>query len=148
MLLLLAGMWIWLIGPGYLAGQMFPAASPMVLSDAHPSGDRTVFAGSSERLRPGCSFRDIEWFLGTRDGQHVPADIYVGPPQVKDNGVFEFVGWSVDVVPVSMFRDFTFADVIHKCRILYRLKDTDGDGDTEAVGGIELPWMTRSRFFN
>ena len=125
-----------------LETRYFPAASPMVLTDAYQEGGYTVFAGTSARLRPGCSPLRLEWSLGVRNGQTAPATALWGRPKQNDNGAFSFEGWTVDVVPVERFKEMSHGDVIHQCRLFYRMVDD------QAVGGFNLPWETRTQFWN
>jgi hypothetical protein len=125
-------------------GYLFPAAERMVLIEARPSWEAgwTEFDGRSARLRPGCSFKRLEWFRGVRDGQHVPATVRHGKPMNRPNGVFTFKAWAVDVAPPFNFQTDTYADVLHQCRIFYSLNEKG-----QAVGGVELPWLTRTQFY-
>lgn len=137
--------WFALIGPGNIIGKYYPAAAPMELVVALPTnlrepevgraayqqgGRRTAIWLSSSRLRPECRFKRIDWYLGKRDSNHVPVKIEVGRPLVRANGNFTAGPWIVHI-RLSEF-EATYADVFHRCSVL----------------GIELPWLTRSRFWN
>ncbi len=125
--------WLWLHGPGNLEGRFYPAAAPMTL-DRAAQGEQessTVFWGASFRLRMECNYRDIKWFMGSRGSRNVPLVVDVGPPEVRPDGEFRFGPWTVNVSP-DYFESFTYADVFHRCSIF----------------GIQLPWLTRSRFWN
>lgn len=126
--------WLWLIGPGNIEGRYLPAAAPMMLHSAVDGSDgiSIQFWGQSARLRPECSFERIDWRLGSRIGQSVPIErLDLGPPELRANGVFSFGPWTVGIAPVSIFQQ-TYADVFHQCRVM----------------GIELPWLTKSPFWN
>ena len=129
---------------GSIDGYYRPAAAPMVLTATRYSKGNgwTEFDGGSARLRPECSFAGIEWFRGERDGQHVPAIVQLGKPEVRHNGAFTFTGWAVNVTPPYDFETDTFADALHQCRAFTSL-----DADGVAVGGFDLPWFTRSQFW-
>jgi hypothetical protein len=130
---------------GAVDGQIWPAAAPMVLHEARPA-DRegwTDFDGASARLRPGCSFQRLEWFRGGRDGQNVPIAVRLGRPQNRPNGDFTFKGWSANIAPPYDFETDTFSDAIHQCRLFWTL-----DENGRAVGGVKVPWLTRTHFYD
>lgn len=123
-----------LIGPGNVEGRFFPAAAPMGLTgaEAAASGMEVLFWGESSRLRPACNYRDIKWYLGHRGQRNVPLKVATGPAQVREDGDFSFGPWRLDVPSTQTLTSFTFADVYHQC----------------SVWGIQLPWQTRSAFWN
>lgn len=127
---------------GEITGRIWPAALPMTLASAVEVDGQTVFSGSSSRLRPGCSPLRLDWHLGVRGGQFTPAVANWLAPIKRPNGGFSFSGWTVNITPVSAFLYMSHADVIHQCRILYQMVDG------EAVGGFNLPWETKSPFWN
>jgi len=116
-----------------LETKWFPAAAPMTLHQVALSddGENTVFYGSSNRLRQDCNFVDIEWWLGSREGRHVPANLRTGPPKVRGNGAFSFGPWIVDIIPTENFKENSYADAVHRCKTF----------------GFPNFWLTRSRFW-
>lgn len=126
---------------GGLEGRFFPAAAPMTLLTTVEVDGSTIFSGLSSRLRPACSPRRLEWFLGERGSQRVPVVVNWGPPNINPNGDFAFHGWVAEVTPPDLFTNGTHGDVIHRCRIFTKVKNG------VAVGGFNLPWETRTRFW-
>lgn len=113
-------------------GRVLPAAAPMELTEAVALGDTVVFGGTSARLLPWCSPRELRWRLGSRGAQNAPIAVNWGPAKVRDNGAFSFSGWIAEIDSVETFRFGTYGDVLHKCTVL----------------GIDLPFLVRSRFWN
>ena len=130
-LIAIALAWVWLIGPGVIEGMIFPAAEPMTLTQTELRENGIAIWGRSARLRPSCSFRSIKWYSGERNGISVPVKIDTGPPIVRKEGDFSFGPLVVDIWPPSALLNYSYADVYHRCRI----------------GPIELPWLTKSRFW-
>jgi hypothetical protein len=122
------------IGPGRIEGRLLPAAEPATILTVvqHPDlDDYSIVSGSSERLRPNCSPREMKWYLGDRDGRDAPAEVDWGKPIKRADGVFEFYDWLVQVVPEEALRNQSYADVMHRCKYF----------------GLPSPWLTRSRFY-
>lgn len=138
--------WIIAIGAGNLEGQFFPPSHKMKLVETEVIGGRTHFIGESEKIRFGCDHRATNWYLGSRDGEHAPADFNMDAAIIQPNGAYRIIGASVNVVPDEVFKTNTFADSYYKCRIFYRMEMINGS--MRAVGGIRLPWITVSRFYN
>lgn len=131
---------VYLVSPGRIEGWIWPAAAPASITDVQPDGNGVArFWGRSERLRPECSFAQIEWFLGQRTGQSVPVVIATVAPKVRDNGPFEFGPWLAEGVPYDELVPNSYADVLHRCRIF---------ADENGEGGLPQPWLTRSPFWN
>lgn len=128
-------LWMALLSMSYVSnviGRAFPAAAPMQLTKYQGIGsDLTLIWGESARLRPECSFRRIDWYLGTRTGKNVPADIWTGKPILRDDGSFSFGPWFLSI-PVNDVVSNSFADTFHQCTFM----------------GIQEPWLIRSRFWN
>lgn len=133
--------WVAMLGPGTIEGKYFPAADPMELSNfkrgtyvQNISGvekSMLLVWGKSARLRPECYFRDIEWFLGSRDGKNVPVQTVLGPPKLRANGVFSFGPWYVVLESLGDLIENSFSDALHRCFYF----------------GIPSPWLTRSPFW-
>lgn len=126
--------WVLLIGPGVIDGAVNPAAAPATLTRVEQDPDDiewVIIAGKSVRLRPECNPRRLEWFIGERSGKNTPVDWDWGPPKIRTDGGFDFVDWRVRAAPPETLRNASFADVLHQCHFF----------------GIEMPWLTRSRFY-
>lgn len=142
----ITALWLWLIGPGNIEGKWFPAAAPADIVVALPTDRKEPLVGHSvykqngrwtaiwlisARLRhPSCSFARLDWYVGTRKGNHSPATVEFGSPIVRPGGVFTAGPWILNIHR-SMLKH-SFADAFHQCRFL----------------GFELPWLTKSRFWN
>ena len=129
------GLWITIIGPGNIEGRFFPAASPAVVTSVEEDPENpewVTISGSSEKLREGCSPVRLDWYRGERGQLSAPVDWDWGPPIVRRGGEFEFVNWEIRAAPEVVFRDETYADVIHQCRVF----------------GVRLPWLTVTRWWN
>lgn len=114
----------------------------MTLLDHEAFDDHVEFSGASARLRLECSPLALEWFLGDRYGQTAPVTSKWGPPVKREpTGEFEFAGWEVNISDSEVFLNDSHSDVVHQCRVLYRVVDG------EAVGGFYLPWETRTPFW-
>lgn len=126
--------WLMMVGPGRIEGKYFPAAAPMTLSKAEAvqGAYATAIWGMSARLRPSCSFRRLEWYVGRRGGQDAPVMVTTGRAEVRPTGEFEFGPWTVELLPPERVADFSYADVLHQCHVF----------------GVRLPWLTRTRFWN
>lgn len=133
--------WVGLFGAGTIEGKFFPAAKPMELT-AFKRGTyienisgiekkMLLIWGVSERFRPTCNFRGLEWFLGERDGRNVPVKSVTGKAQVRPDEVFSFGPWFVVVETLGDLIENSHADVLHRCYYL----------------GIPSPWLTRSPFW-
>lgn len=130
------------LGPGRIEGLISPAAPPMKLT-AFKQGTyieeisgiekkMMLIWGTSERLRPRCNFRRLEWFLGDRDGRNVPVNSVTGKPQVRPDDVFDFGPWFIVVESLGDLIENSHADVLHRCY----------------YWGIPSLWLTRSKFWN
>lgn len=118
---------------GTIEGFFSPATARADLNRIEPVADgrSSSLYGTSAQLRPSCSFRRIDWFIGTRWGNSVPVNVNAGPTQMREEGPFWFGPWMVDATP-DIVRDFSFANIYHQCRVL----------------GVEAPWLTRTAFWN
>lgn len=132
--LILAFSWLWLLHLSQVEGRHFPAAAPMQLIGAFPTdirdpddfewdrihgGPNTVFWVASKRLRPDCSPKRLEWFLGPRLGhrQSAPVAVLWGPPVNRPDHVgFTSGPWVARVAIEQFYR--SHSDVIHSCRFL------------------------------
>jgi len=137
------GSWIYPRLPTIM-GDWSPAAAPMAMTDAIEVADTVVFSGESARLRPECSPRRLEWFLGSRNGQNTPVVVNWGPPEKKPNGRFSFHGWVAEIGDADLFRFNTFSDVIHSCRIFGSVDEETG----EYTGGWVIPIEVRTKFYH
>jgi len=118
--------------PGAVEGWLFPVSAPMQLSWVSPADDDSSNVwGISARLRPSCSFRRIDWYLGRRTEDSSPAKVDTGKPITRKVGSFVFGPWHV-FIPVGDLAFNSYADVFHSCRYF----------------GIPSPWLTKSRFWN
>jgi hypothetical protein len=120
---------------GDIDGHFNPAAAPATITSVVANPNRpgwVTIGGTSARLRAGCSPRRLEWFRGERGNRDVSVQWDWGPPIVRADGKFEFLDWDVRVMPEEILTDETFANVIHQCRLF----------------GFDLPWETRTHFFN
>lgn len=135
--LIIAG-WVWVITPSKLMGKMFPVVSEVSIHvQPHPDNAEWVDAdGSFLKLREDCRPLRMEWVLGTRLIPGPPIEYIWGKPEVRLLGKQVFEDWSIRAAPVSVFEEDTFSDVIHKCAIVI--------GDIR----VELPWETRTAFWN
>ena len=127
--------WPIVLGPGSIEGAWFPAAKPAKILDVYVDPDNpewVVISGKSERLRPSCNPRRLEWYRGQRGERNTTVDWDWGPPKVRHDGAFTFTNWRVRAAPEDVFREETFADVLHQC---------------ELIPGIGNPWLTKSRFW-
>jgi hypothetical protein len=136
---------LWIIGIGKVEGYVAPAAAPMTLTKiiTAPPIQNNLFRvgpkvgfyiwGESNRLRPNCAFRDLQFFLGERNGPSVPLRVELEPAVVRDDGNFFFGPWWVESQTIEQFKNDTFANAIHKCKFL---------------GLVPQPWLTVSRFWN
>lgn len=124
--------WVWLLHLAQIEGRYFPAAKPMVLIGAFPTairdpddfewdkihgGPNTAFWIESERLRPDCSPKRLEWFLGKRKSKRhgAPVRVFWGPPVNRpDNEGFISGPWIARVSLPQFLK--SHSDVIHSCR--------------------------------
>lgn len=138
------------IDPGRMEGERYPAAEPMTLVGAfavrvhHPSffrwrmlsqgGDYTAIWIRSFRPRPECTFDSFDWHLGQRGEGLAKVTINPGPAIYRPSGEFFAGPWILNV-RLDQFPN-TWADVLHQCRV--------------RIFGewYDLPWLTRSRFWN
>jgi len=130
----IAFMWLLALAsnPGAVDGYFFPAGEKMRIEWIAPADDETsLLWGVAAKLRPECSFRRIEWYMGSRSGVSVPAAVNTGRSILRRDGSFKFGPWIVSV-PASELAFNSYADVFHECRYL----------------GFASPWLTKTRFFN
>ena len=135
--------WLALIGPGSLEGQFSPAVHDTKITKAEVVGERTVFSATTIRIRPGCDFREVDWNLGGRKNSSVPVAVTLEKAQVRKSGLIVLSNWSLDITPVDLMLYGSYADVLHSCRIFWHW-----DEEGNAVGGIRMPWLTRTAFWN
>jgi len=135
---LIVGGWLTVIGPGSFEGAMFPVVKDVHLSATQDETrpDWSIVSGHFVKIRQDCSPRRIEWFLGNRETNDSPVEYSWGPPQVRLAGEHVFYDWQVRAAPPDVLENETFADVLHRCHIVI------------AGRKLELPWLTRSRFWN
>lgn len=126
--------WVLLLAPGNIDGSLFPVSKPLQITAVEEFPDDrawTVIDGTSQKLRT-CSFRRVDWFLGTREKPNVPVPVALGEPEIRSIGGMVFEDWRVKISPPERVLQESFADVFHQCSIV----------------GIELPWLTKTRFWN
>lgn len=124
--------WLAAAGPGEIDGHAFPTVSPLEIVQVTPDGGDVVFDGKTTRLRAGCNYREIRWYIGERDGPNVPTAVTPQPPKLRpETGEIELAGWRVQLGNAGSI-DNTFADVVHRCTAF----------------GIEYPFETVTRFYN
>lgn len=124
--------WLLLLAPGNIDGTTSPVVSPLVIRQVELVDDQwTEFTGTSRKMRQ-CSFRKVEWYLGTREKPNVPIPVIMGEPQVRLKGPMVIEDWRIKIAPPDRIWTETFADVFHQCAWL----------------GIDLPWLTKTRFWN
>ncbi len=124
--------WVAAVGPGDFEGYLHPPVTPLEIASQEPKrGGVIIFDGKTERLRPECNFVRVEWFIGTRNGAHVPTIVKTEKPSLRPAaGVIDINAWSV-YVGVQRIEN-TFADVFHECR----------------WGSLETPWSVKTEFYN
>lgn len=124
--------WLLLLAPGHIDGTSSPVVSPLVIRHVDALDDQwTEFTGTSRKLRQ-CSFRRVEWYLGTRDKPNVPVPVQMGEPQIRLRGPMLIEDWRIKIAPPDRIWAETFADVFHQC----------------SLWGVDLPWLTKTRFWN
>lgn len=124
--------WLLLLSPGSIDGVMHPVVEPLKIEKTEPFDDAwTQFSGSSVKLRQ-CSFREVQWYLGTRDKPNVPVPVVMGEPQIRMVGSLKIEDWRAKIAPVERLKTETFADVYHQC----------------SWAGVDFPWLTKTRFWN
>lgn len=124
--------WLLLLAPGHIDGTSNPVVAPLVIRHVEAVDDKwTEFTGTSRKLRQ-CSFRRVEWYLGTRDKPNVPVPVVMGEPQIRLRGPMLIEDWRIKIAPPDRIWSETFADVFHQC----------------SLWGVDLPWLTKTRFWN
>ncbi len=126
----------------------FPASGLSEITKVEQIADGATIYGNSTKLRPECSFRAINWYMGTRFGPDQPITVEFTRVILRESGYFEFGPWYVKEIanrPIYEFeiRESTYADAIHKC-VLFNLNIPF----TNEVVTIYQPWDTISRFWN
>lgn len=128
---ILAG-WVLLLAPGNIDGTLNPVVTPLVIEATEPYDEQwTEFTGHATKLRQ-CSFRRVDWYLGSREEPNVPVPVVMSEPAIRMVGRVPVEDWRAKIAPVERFKSNTFADVLHQCQL----------------GGIDLPWLTKTRFWN
>lgn len=146
-LLIIAALWLYLFGPGTIEGKLYPAATPAQIVVALPTdesypvpgktyyrkgGRHTAICVVSERLRhPHCRFKRLDWYIGKREGNSSPVKVETGNPIARPAGKFAAGPWILNIRRTTLFGN-SYADVFHQCGYF----------------GIDLPWLTKSRFWN
>lgn len=124
--------WCLLLAPGNIDGTTNPVVSPLTIETAKPyDAQWTEFSGYSEKFRQ-CSFRRVDWYLGTRDKPNVPVPVVMSEPAIRMIGKIPVEEWRAKIEPVDRLLTDTFADVYHQCQF----------------GGVDFPWLTKTRFWN
>lgn len=124
--------WLLILAPGNIDGTSNPVVAPLVIRHVEAVDEQwTEFTGTSRKLRQ-CSFRRVDWYLGTRDKPNVPIPVVMGEPQIRLKGPILIEDWRIKIAPPDRIWSETFADVFHQC----------------TLAGIDLPWLTRTRFWN
>ena len=98
-------------------GYWFPVMGALTIEDPSPMPPphyRTKWRGSADKLRD-CSFVELQWFLGARNGRKVSVKVdFTDPPEVRGAGRLHFQGIVIQLDPYET-RTNSHADVIHKC---------------------------------
>lgn len=124
--------WIALLAPGTIDGTTSPVVTQLKIDSVGTYDEQwTEFTGTSVKLRQ-CSFRRVEWYLGTRDKPNVPVPVVMGEPQIRLRGPMLIEDWRIKIAPPDRIWSETFADVFHQC----------------SLWGVDLPWLTKTRFWN
>lgn len=127
---------------GTVEGRFFPVAVDTQLHLVGPDANGfTRVDGTSEKLRPGCKFDHIEWYLGApEDSTRADFDL-LEPPKNRKGGPFSFGPWMVQLTPEQIV-ERSYAMVFHRCHDLTLVPDTkDRKGIT-----VHL-WLTESIFW-
>ncbi len=116
---------------GIIEGQVDPVMGPLQVSgpvqNKH-SENLTVFKAEAYKYR-GCEYRDIEWFLGPRNGRRVQVIAhFLDAPEVRlEDQRLEWEGLAVGLSARDV-RQNSHADVLHQCP--------------------GRPWLTRTPFYD
>ncbi len=130
--LLIPVIWIMMqLNLGGLEGSLFPAVTPMQLTQIKGAPNGVKIWGVTEKLRPECNFRRVEWFLGERRGDNSQAEIFTGTPIIHTVGKYTFGPWNIDINGV-LLQTYSYANIYHQC----------------TIAGFEMPWLTKTRFWN
>lgn len=128
---ILAG-WFLLLAPGTIEGTAHPVVTPLRITETQQIDEKwTQFSGRAVKLRQ-CSFRRVDWYLGTREKPNTPVDIVMSEPQIRLVGQIPVEDWKAKIAPPEALIEDTFSDVFHQCTLF----------------GIDMPWLTKSRFWN
>ncbi len=106
------------LGPS-VEGYLFPVVEPVVLREYKPFPPpeyRHKWTAAAQKNRE-CSFQRIDWFMGRRDGLHVPVPAsFTDPPQLRFAGVLEWEGLAISLDPLAVENN-SFAYVYHACGV-------------------------------
>lgn len=120
------------LASGNLDGSARPVVTPLIIETTSPYDDQwTQFSGHAVKLRQ-CSFRRVEWYLGSRNEPNVPVPLVMSEPQIRMVGKIPVEEWRAKIAPPDRLLDGTFADVFHQCKFL----------------GFDRPWLTKTHFWN
>lgn len=140
--IVLCTFWVWVLNPGKILGKLYPVVTEVSMT-SHPIAFNpgwSEVSGSFIKERDACRPLRMEWILGTRIDPGPPVEYVWGKPEVRFEGEQVFEDWKVRVSESHVFKEETFADVIHKCAIVI--------GSGENKKRFEFPWETHTAFWN
>lgn len=121
----------WIILPA-VETAYFPVNSPGTITKTERQSAYVIrIWGRAQKYRE-CNFEGLRWYRGIRNDRAVIIPVkFLEKNKIRDAGRFDFGPWDV-VLNQEFDLDSTYADALHRCRIF----------------GIQLPWITRSKFHN
>lgn len=102
---------------GRLEGRFFPVIDRYEISQPRaypPPSYRYAWKASAFKVRE-CKYLGIEWFLGARDDNAVPVDVfYLDAPELREEGLHTWTGLVIELNPVQVVGR-SYGDVLHDC---------------------------------
>jgi hypothetical protein len=107
-----------------LDGRLYPVVGPIKIEEILKVEDGwTYFSMSAKKLRE-CRWRETKFYLGTRNGNNVPAPFqHLGKPNLKGVGEHFWPSSRVQLTPKQLLTE-SYIDLWHDCGSLLGLTVT------------------------